>query len=198
MTQRISHLDRSNCVPLMLASFRSNTVAKGLIFMPGATDEFYFFRRASAVLTNDQPTLLDAVTALTNQTLIRCMFREPFVLLFSAEDTLERINRVEDNATAVRIRKHRFPSPVLFSDRDWNSLHPSLSFHLDTKFLPPPGSQASNHFYRHSLAAYGLEPIELLDALSYAGKTAYTIQKRKILFQLDERFNERPKAQNFP
>ena len=198
LTQRFSQLDRSNCVPVMLASFRSNTVAKGLIFMPGATDEFYFFRRARAVLTNSHPTLLDAVTALTNQTLIQCTFREPFVLLFSAEDTLQRINRVEDAATATRIQKHRFPSPMLFNDRDWDSLHRPLSFHLDTRFLPPPASHAANHFYRHSLAGFGFTPIELLDALSYAGKTTYAIQKRRILFRLDERFNERPTVPSFP
>lgn len=166
--------------------------------MPGATDEFYFFRRASAVVANDHPTLLDAVTALTNQTLIRCAFRNPLILFYSAEDTLDRINRVEDEGTAARIRKHRFPSSVLFNDRDWNSLHSSLSFHLDTRFLPSPGSNESNHFYRHSLVAYGLEPIELLDSLSYAGKTVYSIQKRKILFELDGRFNERPVAPSFP
>ena len=193
-----NHLDRSNCVPVMLASFQSNRVAKGLIFLPGATDEFYFFRRANAVLTNNHPTLLDAVTVLTNQTLIRCTFREPFILLYSGEDALDRINRVEDEATAARIRKHRFPSPTVFNDRDWNSLHRPLSFHLDTRFLPLPNSHASNHFYRHSLAAFGLTTMELIDALSYAGKTAYIIQKRKVLFQLDERFTERPVAPSFP
>ncbi|MBC8001950.1 MAG: hypothetical protein H7X97_05120, partial [Opitutaceae bacterium] len=113
-------------------------------------------------------------------------------------DTLDRVNRVEDAATATRIRKHRFPSPTVFNDRDWNSLHRALTFHLDVRFLPPPGSHASNHFYRHSLIAYGLTPSEVLDALSYAGKTSYTIQKQRILFQLDERFHERPIIPGFP
>ncbi|HVV01168.1 MAG TPA: hypothetical protein VHH88_07370, partial [Verrucomicrobiae bacterium] len=45
-------LTRSNCVPLMLDAFQSNDVVKALVFMPGATDEFYMFHRATARLTN--------------------------------------------------------------------------------------------------------------------------------------------------
>src|ERR1700758_4045754 len=64
----VTQLNRTNCVKIMLPALRSNDVVKALIFMPGATDEFYMFRRAKAALTNDSPTLLDAVIALTNQT----------------------------------------------------------------------------------------------------------------------------------
>src|ERR1700760_589656 len=70
----VTELNRSNCVKIMLPAFQSNAVVKALIFMPGATDEFYMFRRARATLTNENPTLLDAVNALTNQTLIRATF----------------------------------------------------------------------------------------------------------------------------
>ena len=63
---------------ILLNSFRRNPAVQALIFMPGATDEFYFFRRARARLTNNAPTLLDAVTALTNQTYIRATL-EPAV-----------------------------------------------------------------------------------------------------------------------
>src|SRR5436190_2121416 len=60
----VPELNRSNAVPLMLLSFQKNAEVKALIFMPGATDEFNFFRRAVAQLTNSKPTLLDAVVAL--------------------------------------------------------------------------------------------------------------------------------------
>src|SRR6266496_3675139 len=56
----ITELSRTNCVDLMLKAFQSNAVVKALIFMPGATDEFYMFKRARAQLTNASPTLLDA------------------------------------------------------------------------------------------------------------------------------------------
>src|SRR5271154_2189440 len=66
----VTELNRTNCVPLLLNSFQSNGVVKALVFMPGATDELYFFRRAHATLTNSNPSLLDAIAALTNQTYI--------------------------------------------------------------------------------------------------------------------------------
>ena len=78
-----SVLNETNCVPLLLRSFRSNDVVKGIVFMPGATDEFFFFHKAKATLTNPSPTLLDAVSALTNQTEIRADFRPPLLLLSS-------------------------------------------------------------------------------------------------------------------
>src|SRR5258708_38309734 len=67
----VAELNRTNCVEVMLNAFQSNSVVKALILMPGATDEFYMFRRARAVFTNAHPTLFDATCALTNQTLIR-------------------------------------------------------------------------------------------------------------------------------
>ena len=66
----VTQLNRTNCVGIMLRAFRSNDVVKALVFMPGATDEFYFFRRAKADLTNNPASLLDALSALTNQSQI--------------------------------------------------------------------------------------------------------------------------------
>src|ERR1051325_10248028 len=43
-----TELNRTNCVALLLGAFASNQTVKALIFMPGATDEFYMFRRARA------------------------------------------------------------------------------------------------------------------------------------------------------
>src|SRR5579859_7877239 len=93
-------LNRTNCVQIMLSAFQSNTVVKALVFMPGATDEFYLFRRARGFLTNSNPSLLDAVVALTNQSLIRATFHPPLLLLHTAEDSLEPDNLVADRRTA--------------------------------------------------------------------------------------------------
>src|SRR5690348_1763293 len=49
---QVLQLNRTNCVDVMLKAFQSNHVVKALIFMPGATDEFYMFHRAKAELTN--------------------------------------------------------------------------------------------------------------------------------------------------
>ena len=108
LPETVSTLDRSNCVRLMLVAFRPNPAVKALIFMPGATDEFYFFNRAHATLTNPAPSLLDAVCALTNQTYIRVAVRPPFLLLHGVEDPLEPAETVEDQKTADRLRKEMF------------------------------------------------------------------------------------------
>lgn len=198
LATNVTELNRTNCIPLLLQSFRENDAAKALIFMPGATDEFYFFHRASAALTNSSPTLLDALMALTNQTLLKIDFREGFVLVHSAEDPLEPLYTIEDETKVDRLLKKKFVKHALYNDRDWDYLLPILSFELNTKFLPGPNSYESNHFYRHSLAAWNLNDFEILEAVAMAGKTTFTVQKKKIIFEGDTRFRARPPVPKFP
>ena len=103
----VTQLNRTNCVGIMLRAFQSNDVVKALVFMPGATDEFYFFRRARADLTNSPASLLDAVSALTNQTLIRATFRPPLLLLHTGEDLLEPAIKIEHQPTVDKLRQRR-------------------------------------------------------------------------------------------
>ncbi|MEO5802407.1 MAG: hypothetical protein ABIR24_02670 [Verrucomicrobiota bacterium] len=188
----VTELTKTNAVTVMLNSFQDNHVAKALIFMPGATDEFYFFNRGYAKLTNNSPTLLDAIAALTNQTLIHATFRPPFILLHSAEDALEPISKIEHEPTAERIHKKQYAKHVLYDDRDWDFILPTLSFRLDTKILPKKNSHDSYHFYRHSFTAHNLNGWEILQTLAFAGKTQFIVQKKKILFEGDKRFRARP------
>ena len=190
----VTQLTKTNAVEVMLEAFQENSAAKALIFMPGATDEFYFFNRGNATLTNKFPTLLDAITALTNQTLIHVTFHEPFILLHSAEDPLEPLFKIEDEKTFARIQKKKFAPHIIYNDRDWDFILPTLSFRLDTKILPEKGSHDSHHFYRHNLTAHNLNSFEALQALAFAGKTQFTIQKKKILFEGDKRFRTRPQV----
>ncbi len=188
----VTELGQSNCIKTMLGAFQRNAAVKAIIFMPGCTDEFNFFHRAHAKLTNPSPTMLDAVVALTNQTLIRATVRPPFLLLHTAEDPLEPLGIIQDEATANRIRKKKFDKEVRYFDKDWDFLLPILRFDLDTKMLPAGHVHASNHFFRHSFAAYDLTAYEALEAISMAGKTTFTIQKRKVLFEGDKRFLGKP------
>ncbi len=188
----VTELNQGNCVKLMIASFQRNSAVKAIIFMPGATDEFNFFHRARAKLTNNAPTMLDAVVALTNQTLIRATVRPPFLLMHTAEDPLEPVGVIVDQATADRIRKKKFDKEAHFFDRDWDHIQPILSFDLDTKMLPDTHVHDSNHFFRHSFAAFDLNPYEALEAISMAGKTKFTILKRKVVFEGDKRFLATP------
>ena len=126
LVTNVAELNRTNCVDILLRSFRSNDVVKALVFMPGATDEFYLFRRARASLTNGTPTLLDAVNALTNQTFIRATFRAPLLILHTAEDPLGPISVIRHPATAAHIRQIHFVAHGIYNDRDWDFLLPIL------------------------------------------------------------------------
>jgi hypothetical protein len=170
----VTQLTRTNCVELLLRAFQSNDVVKALVFMPGATDEFYFFRRA-----------------LTNQTLIRVTFRSPMLLLHTDEDPLEPLFRIEDRQTEERLRRAHFVPHAFYNDRDWDYLLPILSRKLKTKFLPYRKTRDSWHFFRHSLAGWNLTGWEALEAISLAGKTTFTVQKRRLIFEGDTR---KPKA----
>ena len=182
LTEKPAALDRHNCVKIMLASFQRNPVVQGLIFMPGATDEFYFFHRARAILSNTAPTLLDAVMALTNQTYIRATFRPPLLLLHTAEDSLDPIIVVEDPRTADRLRKKHFEKHGVFNDRDWDYMQPILAFDLDTKMFPDIDSHDSHHFFRHSFAEFDLNGWDALRAVALAGKTQFTVQRKRVVF----------------
>lgn len=187
LAEATNQLNRHNCVRILLASFQKNPTVQALVFMPGATDEFYFFHRARATLTNGAPTLLDAVIALTNQTYIRATFQPPMLLLHTAEDPLEPIIVIQDQHTADRIRKKHFEKHGLFDDRDWEYMQPLLDFDLDTKILPVPYTHESHHFFRHSFAEYGLNGWDALRAVALAGKTEFTVMKKRVVFAGDPR-----------
>jgi hypothetical protein len=197
LTNRAPELNRSNCVAVMLGSFRRNPAVKGLIFMPGATDELYFFRRARARLTNSAPTMLDAVAALTNQTYIRATLRPPFLLLHTAEDPLDPIAVVEDAKAADSIRRHKFAKTALYNDRDWDYMAHLLGFYLNTTMYPRPMSHESNHFFRNSFAAFDLDGWEALEATALAAKTRFTVKKGKIVFEGDPRVIGTPPTDGF-
>jgi hypothetical protein len=194
----VAQLNRTNCVKIMLPALQSNDVVKALIFMPGATDEFYMFRRAKANLTNDSPTLLDAVEALTNQTLIKATFHRPFLLLHTDEDPLEPLIVVKNLKTAYRLDGKRFVPHAVYNDRDWDFLLPILRKRLRAEFLPKLYSIDSFHFYRHSFAAWNLNGWEALQAIALAGKTKFTVRRGSVLFEGDTRVLATPKFDRIP
>ena len=187
-----SELDRTNCVEIMLGAFESNYVVKALVFMPGATDEFYLFRRAKAHLTNSSPTLLDAVSALTNQTNIRASFRPPLLLLHTGEDPLEPDEAIHDQKTADRLQRTSFLPHVVCNDRDWDYLQPLLKRSLKVELRPWRYSTDSWHFYRHSFAACGLNGLEALETAAMAGKSKFTIRRKEVVFEVDRRVRAKP------
>ena len=187
LTEKAPELNRHNCVNILLSSFKRSAVVQGLVFMPGATDEFYFFRRARAKLTNDSPSLLDAVSALTNQTYIRATFNPPLLLLRTDEDPIEPIIVIQDPHTAERLHKKHFEKNGVFNDRDWDFMQPYLEFDLDTKMLPGLYTHESHHFFRHSFAEFGLNGWDALRAVALAGKTEFAVDRKLVVFSGDPR-----------
>jgi hypothetical protein len=194
----VTRLDRTNCVDIMLRAFQSNQVVKAFIFMPGATDELYFFRRAKAELTNASPSLLDAVDALTNRTFIRAVFRPPLLLLHTEEDALDGIAAVEHEPTAEKLRQARGSQHLSLNDRDWDAVLVALKNNLGVTLHPRKRSPDSWHFYRQSFAAWNLTAWETLETIALAGKTKFTVKRRLVEFEADDRYGPVPKLDQFP
>ncbi len=201
-----AELSRTNCVDVMLRAFQSNEVVKALIFMAGATDEFYMFKRARAQLTNASPTLLDAVSALTNQTLIRVTFSSPFLLLHSDEDPLDLWIIIESESAVEKLKRARFVGHGAYNDRDWDFMQPVLRDCVKADIKPWRYSRASWHFYRHSFAAWNLNGWEALEAVAFAGKTRFAVRRKPLLdlraieveFKPDGRIRAVPTLEGFP
>jgi hypothetical protein len=183
----VRELNRTNCVEVMLGAFRSNGVVKALIFMPGATDEFYMFRRAKAELTNVSPTLLDAIGALTNQTQIRIAFKPPLLLLHTDEDPLMPEMRVEDSPNRDKMMHALLKGHTLFIDRDWDVVQPIFRRALHVDVRPWQHSRDSWHFYRHSFAGWNLSGWEALECAALAGKSRCRIRHKQVVFEPDPR-----------
>jgi hypothetical protein len=202
----VTELNRTNCVEVMLRAFESNDVVKALIFMPGATDEFYMFKRAKAQLTNALPTLLDAVSALTNQTLIRATFRPPFLLLHSDEDPLEPLIAIESESAVEKLKRSQFVAHGIYNDRDWDFMQPILRDCVKADIRPWRYSKASWHFYRHSFASWNLNGWEASEAVAFAGKTRFTVRRKSVVdfrgieveFKPDARIRAVPTLKAFP
>jgi hypothetical protein len=188
-----TELNRTNCVQTILSAYQSNNLVKALVFMPGATDEFYLFRRAKATLTNSHPTMLDAITALTNQTFIHATFRAPFLLLHTDEDPLEPANTIVDRTTAERLATKVKVDLLKCNDWDWDALEPVLKHALKLALRPWRYSTDSWHFYRHSFVACNLNGLEALELATLAGKSKFTLRRREAVFVVDPRVQAAPR-----
>lgn len=175
-------LDRTNCVELTLRSLQPNSVVKGIVFLPCATDEIYLTRHVQPHLASTSATLLDAVHSLTNGTGIRATFRPPLLLLHTQSDPLEPIFKIAPEASMPALSPGRVPSPVVFVDRDWDRVEPVVrkSFGIDVQ--PREGSKDSWHFYRLNLVGIGLDAREMVEAICLASKTHATLEQHRGLF----------------
>lgn len=194
----VAQLNQTNCAQSLLGGFQSNATVKALIFMPGATDELYFFRRVQVTLTNAQPSLFDAVIALTNQSPLRATFQPPFLLIYSEEDVLELAVTIQHPRTVEKLKAGK-PIPRLMAvDRDWNQLLAMIKKPIGTTLWPWRGTRESWHFYRHTFAGWNLTPWETLEAAALAGKTQFTVRRGTVVFEVDPRIGAVPQLEKFP
>ena len=191
-------LNHTNCAPLLLGGFQSNATVKALIFMPGATDELFFFRRVQVTLTNAKPTLFEAVVALTNQSPLRATFQPPFLLIHSEEDVLALAVTVHHPRTVARLKAGKPLPHLLVLDRDWDQLLARIKKPMGTTLWPYQGTQDSWHFYRHTFAGWNLTPWETLEAAALAGKTRFTVRRAHVAFEVDPRIGVVPQLEHFP
>lgn len=188
----ITELNRTNCIPLMLDAFQSNDVVKALIFMPGASDEISFFRRVHVKLSRPNPSLADAIVALTRQTYIQADFHPPFLLLHTTEDPLDPIAIVRNKSTAAKLQSRIIHGLLVFNDCEWDQLRAALRTKLSVSLRPFSNSPDSWHFYRHNFAACGLTQWQLLEAIAMSGQTKFTVHWLTADFQLDTRAGPTP------
>jgi len=191
-------LNRTNCAQLILGGFQSNATVKALIFMPGATDELYFFKRTQATVTNLNPSLYDAVLALTNQSHLRVVFRPPFLLIHSAEDVLNLDVRIQHERTAEKLKTGKPVPHIKVFDRDWTQVVKLIKRRIGPTLIPYEGTTGSWHFYRHTFVSWNLSQWETLEACALAGKTKFTVVRNAVIFELDERIGAIPKLESFP
>ena len=194
----VTVLNHTNCAEVLLNRFQSNAAAKALIFMPGATDELYFFRRVNVALTNSNPTMFDAIAALTNQSPLRVTNSGVFLLLYSCEDVLELDIKIQHAKTEAKLRAGKSLLHVLMIDRDWTQFLAATQNKIGPKLWPFPHTKQSWHFYRHTFVGWNLTPWETIEAAAYSGKTKFIVERGQINFILDERVNQLPKLDRFP
>lgn len=187
-----AELGRMDAIPRMLKSFQKNPAVKGLVFMPGATDEFYFFKRAKIKVAGSSPTLMDALVALTNQNPVLLKYEAPFVVVYTAEDPNPMLLEVKDEKTAAKLKNTGFAKEVKYSDKDWDTAYKSIRYNFNTRLEPAPKSHESNHFFRYHITAYELTNWEMMHALCLAGKTKVSVERNKVVFLSDPRIKGRP------
>ena len=190
-----SELTWTNCTSVLLSAFQSNATVKALIFMPGALDEFYFFRRVKVTLTNRQPTLLEALASLTNLNPVQITFRPPMLLVHVQRDHLEPRFVIEHDATASALKEGSPVGHCLYNDRDWDFVARHLKSRLPVALEPALQSADSSHFYRHTFAAWNLSPWETCEAAALAGKTHFTVTRKKVGFRSESDRTLKPERQ---
>jgi len=170
-------------VELILTNFQPTAEIRAIVLMPGAADRLYFYDWGQVTLP-ENPTLLDAITALTNKAGLTVFTAPPFLLLAMPYDNPRDPLSVapEVRIDKLKLTERKIPSRTYFIDRSYDRLVPQTEKLTRLRIKPSRTDAGSWHFYRLSFVGYNLTAAEFLRALAYGTKTTVQIQKRKAVF----------------
>jgi hypothetical protein len=172
---------RTEPVELILKSFKPAGEMRGVILMPSAADQLYFFDWGKIEL-GASPSLLDALNALTNKTQALYSFVSPFLLIHMPRDTTSDPLTMADDAPQ-KISKRKKKGRVQVLDRPYNRVLPALKDLTGLNYVPDQRDPASWHYYRLSFVGHDLTAPELLRAIAYGTKTSVRVEKKRVVFQ---------------
>jgi hypothetical protein len=168
-------------VELILKSFKPAGEMRGVVLMPAAADQLYFFDWGRVELSG-APTLLEALNALTNKAQMTYTFVAPFLLIHLPRDTTsDPLTFAADAPPKLQTRKRG--GQIYYLDRPYDRILPALKKITGLKSIPDQRDAGSWHFYRLSFVGYDLSASEILRAMGYGTKTAVVVEKKRIVFR---------------
>jgi hypothetical protein len=175
-------------VELILTNFQPTAEFRAVVLMPGAADRLYFYDWGQVTL-RENPTLLDAVTALTNQAGLRVFTAPPFLLIgMPYDDSTDPLSIADDvRVDKLKLNEHKAAGWTYFIDRPYDRIVPQAEKLTRLRLKPSKVDPASWHFYRLSFVGYDLSAREFLQAIAYGTKTSIKVDHRK-----RATFTERP------
>ena len=176
-------IERDNAIRRILEGLRSNGTVKAIVVLPAVSDDLYLINRDKPKLGLFATNLHDAILQLTNKTEIRATFQPPFLLLHRDEDSLTLQVTIKSAEAIERLRRESRLPRVMFCDAHWQQVRTALNTKLRPSILPWSKSENAWHFARHNIAGWNLTDWELLTAVSLSGKTRFTVEKRRVIFQ---------------
>jgi hypothetical protein len=170
-------------VELILTNFQPTTEIRAIVLMPGAADHLYFYDWGEVTLPAN-PTLLDAITALTNKADLRIFAAPPFLLIGMQYDNPVDPLAIDSDTSIdkLKLNTRKKPGRAYYLDCPYDRLVRDAEKLTHLRLKPSRSDPASWHYYRLSFVGYDLTAAEFLRVIAYGTKTSVHIQKRRAIF----------------
>jgi len=170
-------------VALILTNFQPTAELRAVVLMPGAADRLYFYDWGEIALPQN-PTLLDAVTALANKAGLSIFAVPPFLLIGMPYDNpADPLNFAPGTPIEkLKLDERKFRGRTYFLDRPYDRLVSQTEKLTHLRVKPSRSDPASWHFYRLAFVGYDLTAPEFLRALAYGTKTTVRIDRKRAIF----------------